>query len=76
MFATFPNLFSEVYHFSIGINGLTYIGLGFGFISATIFGVKLSGKIYIYVRQACLLIWPPSLKHISYPACCTQRRKG
>ncbi|KAG2337071.1 MFS general substrate transporter [Suillus weaverae] len=49
MFATFPNLFSEVYHFSTGISGLTYIGLGFGFISATIFGVKLSGKIYIYL---------------------------
>ncbi|KAG2124939.1 major facilitator superfamily domain-containing protein [Suillus cothurnatus] len=49
MFATFPNLFSDVYHFSIGITGLTYIGLGFGFISATIFGVKLSGKIYIYL---------------------------
>ncbi|KAG1850204.1 multidrug resistance protein 4 [Suillus subalutaceus] len=32
-----------------GISGLTYIGLGFGFISATIFGVKLSGKIYIYL---------------------------
>ncbi|KAG1850207.1 major facilitator superfamily domain-containing protein [Suillus subalutaceus] len=49
MFATFPNLFSEVYHFSTGISGLTYIGLGFGFISATIFGAKLSGKIYIYL---------------------------
>ncbi|KAG1772835.1 multidrug resistance protein 4 [Suillus placidus] len=49
MFATFPSLFSEVYHFSTGISGLTYIGLGFGFISATIFGVKLSGKIYIYL---------------------------
>ncbi|KAG2126280.1 major facilitator superfamily domain-containing protein [Suillus clintonianus] len=49
MFATFPNLFSEVYHFSTGISGLTYIGLGFGFISATIFGVKLSGKIYTHL---------------------------
>jgi hypothetical protein len=48
-----PGLFSEVYHFSIGISGLAYIGLGLGFISATVFGVKLSGKIYNYVRQAC-----------------------
>ncbi|KAG2361225.1 major facilitator superfamily domain-containing protein [Suillus spraguei] len=49
MFATFPDLFSEVYHFSTGISGLTYIGLGFGFLSATIFGIKLCSKIYIYL---------------------------
>lgn len=49
MFSTFPDLFSEVYHFSTGISGLTYIGLGLGFLSATIFGVKLCGKIYIYL---------------------------
>lgn len=47
MFATFPNLFAEVYHFSIGMGGLTYLGLGVGFISATIFGAKISDKIYI-----------------------------
>ncbi|KAG2336185.1 multidrug resistance protein 4 [Suillus weaverae] len=49
MFATFPSLFSEVYHFSIGIGGLTYIGLGVGFISAAIFGAKLSNKIYLHL---------------------------
>ncbi|KAG2132056.1 multidrug resistance protein 4 [Suillus clintonianus] len=49
MFVTFPDLFSQVYHFSIGIGGLTYIGLGFGFVSATIFGVKLSSKMYIHL---------------------------
>ncbi|KAG1860060.1 multidrug resistance protein 4 [Suillus subluteus] len=49
MFATFPTLFSEVYHFSIGIGGLAYIGLGVGFISAAIFGAKLSNKIYSHL---------------------------
>ncbi|KAG1741327.1 major facilitator superfamily domain-containing protein [Suillus lakei] len=49
MFATFPNLFSDVYHFSIGIGGLTYIGIGFGFIVAAVVGVKLSDKIYIHL---------------------------
>jgi len=28
MFTTFPELFSEVYHFSSGITGLAYIGFG------------------------------------------------
>ncbi|KAF8558851.1 MFS general substrate transporter [Imleria badia] len=46
MFATFPDLFSTVYHFSVGIGGLAYIGLGVGFLAATIFGAKLSDQIY------------------------------
>jgi hypothetical protein len=46
-----PGLFSEVYHFSIGIGGLAYFGLGVGFIFAAIFGAKLSNKIYLHVRQ-------------------------
>ncbi|KAG1741290.1 multidrug resistance protein 4 [Suillus lakei] len=49
MFATFPDLFSGVYHFSTGIAGLAYIGIGVGFLSAVIFGVKLSDKTYIYL---------------------------
>jgi len=51
-----PGLFQEVYHFSIGLSGLAYLGIGVGFLSATIFGVKLSDKIYIYVCQDCLLL--------------------
>ncbi|KAG1755713.1 major facilitator superfamily domain-containing protein [Suillus lakei] len=49
LFATFPDLFSNVYHFSTGIGGLTYIGVGFGFLVSTVFGAKLSDKIYIYL---------------------------
>lgn len=46
MFATFPNLFSEVYHWSVGIGGLAYIGLGIGFILSAIMGAKVSDKLY------------------------------
>lgn len=49
MFATFPSLFSEVYHFSVGVGGLAYIGLGVGFIFAAIFGAKMSNKIYLHL---------------------------
>ncbi|KAG1741333.1 multidrug resistance protein 4 [Suillus lakei] len=49
MFATFPSLFSEVYHFSIGIGGLAYTGLGVGFILATIVSAKLSNKVYLHL---------------------------
>ncbi|KIJ20545.1 the Drug:H+ antiporter-1 family [Paxillus involutus ATCC 200175] len=46
MFATFPNLFTDVYHFNTGVGGLTYTGLGLGFISAAVFGARISDKIY------------------------------
>lgn len=46
MFTTFPTLFIQVYHFSVGVSGLAYIGLGIGLIIATLFGVKISNKIY------------------------------
>lgn len=49
MFTTFPDLFSNVYHFSIGIGGLAYIGIGVGFLSATIFGAKICDKTYLYL---------------------------
>ncbi|KAI6047302.1 major facilitator superfamily domain-containing protein [Pisolithus marmoratus] len=47
MFATFPNLFSEVYHWSVGINGLAYIGLGLGFLVSAVSGAKISDKLYL-----------------------------
>ncbi|KAG2132085.1 major facilitator superfamily domain-containing protein [Suillus clintonianus] len=49
MFTTFPDLFSNVYHFSIGIGGLPYIGIGVGFLSAAVFGAKICDKTYIYL---------------------------
>ncbi|KAG0706897.1 major facilitator superfamily domain-containing protein [Suillus ampliporus] len=49
MFTTFPDLFSGVYHFSVGIGGLSYLGIGLGSILASAIGAKLSDKIYIYL---------------------------
>jgi hypothetical protein len=54
MFTTFPTLFSDTYHFSTGAGGLAYIGLGVGFLSATIFGGKFSNGIYVKVRVSRL----------------------
>jgi len=56
-----PALFSEIYHFNTGIGGLAYIGIGLGFLSATIFGAKLSDKLYLYVCHNCFL---PSFYYI------------
>lgn len=50
MFATFPDLFSNIYHFGTGVGGLAYIGLGVGFFGASLFGAKISDKIYSTVR--------------------------
>lgn len=45
LFTTFPAVFEETYGFSLGISGLSYLGLGLGlFIAIVIFGV-LSDKI-------------------------------
>ncbi|KAH7886796.1 major facilitator superfamily domain-containing protein [Phlebopus sp. FC_14] len=51
MFVTFPDLFSGVYHFSVGIGGLAYIGLGLGFVLATLFGARISDQIYAYLAS-------------------------
>lgn len=46
MFATFADLFHNIYGFSTGIGGLVYIGLGLGFVLATIVGAKFSDQMY------------------------------
>ncbi|KAJ7098686.1 multidrug resistance protein 4 [Mycena belliarum] len=46
MFATFSTLFSTIYGFNTGIGGLTYLGLGVGFIMATVFSAKLGNDVY------------------------------
>lgn len=44
------DLFTGIYHFSIGISGLAYIGLGLGFVSATVVGASVADSIYQKVR--------------------------
>ncbi|KAE9388907.1 multidrug resistance protein 4 [Gymnopus androsaceus JB14] len=51
MFTTFPELFSDVYGFDTGIGGLVYLGLGVGFLLATVFGSQTADQIYHYLAS-------------------------
>ncbi|KAF8725112.1 hypothetical protein AX14_008314 [Amanita brunnescens Koide BX004] len=46
MFSTFANFFSTTYGFGPGIDGLTYLGLGVGFLIAMGFGARTADKMY------------------------------
>ncbi|KAG2008276.1 multidrug transporter [Coprinopsis cinerea AmutBmut pab1-1] len=46
MFATFAQLFRDVYGFEPGVGGLSYLGLGLGFFAATFIGAWLSDGMY------------------------------
>jgi hypothetical protein len=49
------DIFADTYHFSTGIGGLAYIGLGVGFAFAVVFGSKFGDQIYKHVSSICLL---------------------
>lgn len=49
MFTTFANLFHNTYGFSTGIGGLVYLGLGIGFLTATMFGARTGDYLYQWV---------------------------
>ncbi|KAI0775982.1 multidrug resistance protein 4 [Trametes elegans] len=51
MFAIFPEVFTGIYGFSVGIGGLAYIGLGVGFFSATLFGAYFADQVYARLVQ-------------------------
>jgi hypothetical protein len=51
MFTIFGEFFTKTYGFSLGIGGLTYLGLGVGFCFSTIFNAKFADKIYHHVRS-------------------------
>ncbi|KAE9404187.1 multidrug resistance protein 4 [Gymnopus androsaceus JB14] len=51
MFTTFPTLFADVYGFNTGTGGLVYLGLGVGFIAATIFGARTAEQIYHHLAE-------------------------
>ncbi|KAI0650616.1 multidrug resistance protein 4 [Trametes meyenii] len=46
MFAVFPEVFTRIYGFNTGTGGLAYIGLGVGFVGATLFGANFADKVY------------------------------
>ena len=43
------DIFADTYHFKTGVGGLAYLGLGFGFMAATMFGARTADHIYKYV---------------------------
>lgn len=45
MFTTFPGVFETTYHFSAGISGLAYLGLGLGMVVGIVLFSKLSDKL-------------------------------
>ncbi|KAJ7432311.1 major facilitator superfamily domain-containing protein [Mycena galericulata] len=51
MFTTFSTLFSEVYGFNTGTGGLTYIGLGVGFLLATVFSARSANEVYMHLSK-------------------------
>ncbi|KAJ7217316.1 major facilitator superfamily domain-containing protein [Mycena pura] len=51
MFTTFSTLFESVYGFNTGTSGLAYIGLGVGFLTATVFSAKWGNQIYHYLMK-------------------------
>ncbi|KXN89321.1 hypothetical protein AN958_05819 [Leucoagaricus sp. SymC.cos] len=46
LFSIFGDFFGKTYGFGAGVGGLTYLGLGIGFATATIFGSKLGEAWY------------------------------
>jgi predicted MFS family arabinose efflux permease len=46
LFTTFPQVYQVHYGFSPGITGLTYLGVGIGFVLAILFGVPQIDKQY------------------------------
>jgi hypothetical protein len=44
-----PGFFNTTYGFGPGIGGLCYLGLGMGFLIATVFGAKFADGVYAKV---------------------------
>ncbi|THU82725.1 MFS general substrate transporter [Dendrothele bispora CBS 962.96] len=51
MFATFSDLFLDTYGFGPGPAGLSYLGLGIGFIIGTFIGAKYGNLVYQYLAN-------------------------
>ncbi|KAJ7260114.1 multidrug resistance protein 4 [Mycena rebaudengoi] len=51
MFVTFPPLFVDTYGFSVGISGLTYLGLGIGFFLASAIGAVINKQFYVKLAE-------------------------
>lgn len=53
---TLADVFSMDYGFDIGAGGLAYLGLGVGFVAATLFGAKFGSEMYKRASVAVTVI--------------------
>ena len=53
---TLADVFSTDYGFDIGAGGLAYVGLGVGFIAASLFGAKFGSESYRRVSAATVVL--------------------
>ncbi|KAJ6455268.1 major facilitator superfamily domain-containing protein [Mycena vitilis] len=51
MFTTFDTLFSNTYGFNTGTGGLAYIGLGLGFLLATVVCARSANEVYLHLAK-------------------------
>lgn len=51
MLSTFPSVWEDVYHESVGIGGLNYISLGIGFFIGAQSTARMNDKIYVKLKQ-------------------------
>jgi len=58
---TLADIFSTVYGFDTGAGGLAYLGLGVGFLVASLFGAKFGSGMYKKVSVAVTVIPNPFL---------------
>jgi hypothetical protein len=63
---TLVEVFSTDYGFNIGAGGLAYLGLGVGFLIASLVGAKAGSEIYNKVSLAVTVI--PNLFLIIFPS--------
>ncbi|GJC86304.1 MFS transporter fsa7 [Colletotrichum liriopes] len=59
LFATFPTVYEDTYHWSVSISGLAYTGVGIGCAIDVVTFAKLSARfsiLYTLARVACTLL--------------------
>ena len=66
---TLADVFSTDYGFNVEAGGLAYLGLGFGFLAATLFGAKFGGEIYNKVRWQSPFKLSPTFFSLYFSAC-------
>jgi hypothetical protein len=55
-------LFSQTYGFGVGTAGLAYLGLGVGFILASVFSARFSDKVYAHYRAKSGGVGKPEMR--------------